>query len=78
MSQFGSDPGSALTVKPQSNIYTLLVGIVIVGLLVTLVLVLHSLLTPVAEGGYGLEFGAIFDPSKLPNEAKGILPAGPK
>lgn len=78
MSQLGSDPGSALTVKPQSNIYTLLVGVAIIALLVTVGVVLHALLTPVAQGGYGLDFGAIFDPGKLPNEAKGILPSGPK
>ena len=75
MSQLGSDPGSALTVKPQSSVYTLLVAIAIVALLVTVVIVLHTLLTPVAQGGYGLEFGAIFDPGKLPKE---IQPAGPK
>ena len=55
--------------------YTLLVAIAIVALLVTVVIVLHTLLTPVAQGGYGLEFGAIFDPGKLPKE---IQPAGPK
>ncbi|MEI7838076.1 MAG: hypothetical protein WCK05_16870 [Planctomycetota bacterium] len=75
MSQFGSDPGSALTVKPQSNIYTLLVAIAIIGLIVTVAIVLNTLLTPVAQGGYGLEFGAIFDPDKL---AKEIHTPGPK
>ncbi|MCY2926808.1 MAG: hypothetical protein NT031_15490 [Planctomycetota bacterium] len=70
-----SDPGSALTVKPQSNIYTLLVAVAIVGLIVTLGVVLHALLTPVAQGGYGLDFGAIFDLDKLPKE---IQPSGPK
>lgn len=55
-----------ITVKPSPDIYTvlLIVGILVIG--VSLGLVLHNLLTPVQEGGYGLEFMAIFDASKLP------------
>jgi hypothetical protein len=72
MSQIASEPGSAVTVTPQSNIYTLLVVIAIVALLVTISVVLHALLTPVEQGGYGLEFGAIFDPGKLPPEIRPV------
>jgi hypothetical protein len=53
----------------------LLVAIAIIGLIVTVAIVLNTLLTPVAQGGYGLEFGAIFDPDKL---AKEIHTPGPK
>lgn len=72
MTQLAGEPGAAITVKPQSNIYTLLVAIAIVALLVTVVVVLYGLLTPVEQGGYGLEFGSLFDPDKLPQEIKPI------
>ena len=73
MSQIAGESGSAVTVKPQSNIYTLLVAIAIVALLVTIVVVLSGLLTPLEKGGYGLEFGALFDPDKFPADP-GIRP----
>jgi len=55
--------------KPQPNIYTLLLILTILALGVTVGIVLYNLLAPV-PGGYGLEFGAMFDPSKLPDAIK--------
>lgn len=52
--------------KPQPNIYTVLVIVAILVLGLTLGLVMNNLLTPVKQGGYGLEFGMLFDHSKLP------------
>lgn len=74
MSQIAREHGPAVTVKPQADIYTLLLIVAIIALGVAVGMVLYNLLTPVAEGGYGLDFGAIFDPSKLPATPKGIRP----
>jgi hypothetical protein len=68
MTQF-SDPGP-VPVKPQSNVYTVLVAIAVIALVVALVIVLNALLTPVDRGGYGLELGQLFDPQKLPEEIR--------
>jgi NhaP-type Na+/H+ or K+/H+ antiporter len=54
-----------LTAKPESNIYTLLLIVAILTLGTIIGFVLYSLLSPVPVG-YGLEFGALFDPTKLP------------
>jgi len=53
--------------RPQPNIYTVLIIVAILILGVTVGLVLNNLLTPTAQGGYGLEFGMLFDHSKLPS-----------
>lgn len=57
--------GPVVQVRPQPNIYTLLLIVAILAVAVTVAVVLYNLLLdpPV---GYGLDFGAIFDSSKLP------------
>ena len=69
MTQANSDQ-PVITVKPSPDIYTvlLIVGILVIG--VSVGLVLHNLLTPAQEGGYGLEFMALFDASKLPEAVR--------
>jgi hypothetical protein len=57
--------GPAIQVKPQPDIYSLLLIVVTVALAVTLVIVMHNLLSPVVRpdgtpGGYGLSFQELF------------------
>jgi hypothetical protein len=59
MSQMpGRNP--VITVKPQPNIYTLLVIVAIIMLAVGLGLVLHNLMVD-----YGLSFSQVFDPRSI-------------
>ncbi len=60
MSQFPQD--GTIQVKPQSNIYTLMMIITILVLSVATGLVLHKLMAPIAEGGYDIPFGDLFGP----------------
>ncbi|HOD81163.1 MAG: hypothetical protein BWX88_02428 [Planctomycetes bacterium ADurb.Bin126] len=55
-----------IKVKPQPNIYTVLIIVAILILGATVGLVMNNLMTPTEKGGYGLEFGMILDHSKLP------------
>jgi energy-coupling factor transporter transmembrane protein EcfT len=53
---------NVVEVKPQANIYTVLVIVALIALIAAAVIVAMNLTTPVAEGGYGLEFGDLFKP----------------
>jgi hypothetical protein len=65
MTQAGQTP--VVEVKPQPNIYTVLLIVAILALAVTLGFVIYNLTTPVADGGYGLSFGELFTgPENLP------------
>ncbi len=55
--------------RPQPDIYTVLLVIAIVAMAATLGIVLWNLLSPPPDG-YGLPFSALFDPSKLPPTAQ--------
>ena len=64
MSQLPSD--GSVQVKPQSNVYTLMMIITILVLSVAIGFVLQKLMAPVAEGGYEIPFGDLFGPVKTP------------
>jgi len=64
MSQLPSD--GTIQVKPQSNIYTLMLIITALVLCVAVGLVMHKLMAPVTGGGYGMELGDIFSPVQTP------------
>jgi len=58
-----------IEVKPEPNVYTVLTLVSVLTLALCLCLCLYRLLQPVESGGYGLEFGQLFDgtlPDKLP------------
>lgn len=68
MSELPSSEGP-VQVKPQSNIYTLLMIVSILALTVTIVLVIRNLMLPVPEGGYGIEsISDIFKPFEIPKK----------
>ncbi len=61
--------GPVVQVKPQPDIYTLMLIVTIIALAVTVAIVLMNLLSPFerpdgSPGGYGLEFGQLFDSLK--------------
>jgi len=56
--------GPVVQVKPQPDVYTVLLIVVIILLAVTIGIVLHNLMAPVESGGYGLGFGDLFQPAK--------------
>jgi hypothetical protein len=56
--------GPVVQVKPQPNVYTVLVIIAAAALVVALVVVLNTLMS--STNGYGMEFGQLFDPWKDP------------
>ena len=64
-----------VSVKPQSDIYTLLVIVAILALAVAIGLTLYDLMSP---EGYNMTFGDIFSPLKdmknLPPEAIEAIP----
>ena len=64
MTQANTD-APTITVKPQPDIYTVLLIVAILVLGVAVGLVLHKLMAA-PPGGYGLSFGALFDCAKLP------------
>lgn len=64
MTQMSS--GSTIRVKPQPNLYTILLMVAILVVGIALGLVLSKLMSPLANGGYGLEFGDIFKPWQKP------------
>lgn len=57
--------GPVVTVKPQPNIYTLLLIVAIVMLGIGLGVVMHNLMA-----NYGLEFGQLFDPGSVIENAR--------
>ena len=54
--------GPVIQVKPQPNVYTIMLIVAVLALGMTVGFVLYNLLTPVADGGYGLKFEEIFKP----------------
>ena len=66
MSQLPSKPDDAIQVKPQSNIYTLMMIITVLVLSVAVGLVMQKLMAPAVEGGYGMLLGDILSPIKPP------------
>ena len=58
--------GPVVEVSPHANIFTVLVLVALIALLVGGFVCFQSLTTPVAEGGYGLEFGQLFYPITKP------------
>ena len=59
-------PSGTIQVKPQSNVYTLMMIITILVLGVAIGFVMHKLMSAPIHGGYGLEFGQIFEPVQAP------------
>lgn len=59
-------PSGTIQVKPQSNIYTIMMIITILVLSVAIGFVMHKLMSPASAGGYGLEFGKLFEPVQVP------------
>lgn len=59
-------PDGPIQVQPQSNVYTLMMIITILVLCVAVGFVMHKLMLPALEGGYGMEFAELFDPVKTP------------
>lgn len=61
-----------IKLKPQPNVYTVLVIVAILVLGLTVGLVLRNLLEPATpeRKGYGLEFNMLLDHSKLPDPVK--------
>ena len=55
---------NVVEVKPDANVYTVLMLITIIVLCVAIVLVGMSLTGDVASGGYGLTVGDMFSPLK--------------
>lgn len=60
MAQFQA--GRVTEVKPQSDVYTVMMVISIVALIVSLAFVIHTLTGSPEAGGYGLTFADIFKP----------------
>jgi hypothetical protein len=59
-------PKGTIQVKPQSSIYTLMMIITILVLCVSVGVVMHKLMSPAIEGGYGMTFGELSDPVQTP------------
>jgi hypothetical protein len=55
-----------IQVKPQSNIYTLMMIITVLVLGVAVGLVIQKLMGSVDQGGYGMTFGEVFGTIKMP------------
>ncbi|MFP4054816.1 MAG: hypothetical protein ACLFV7_13220 [Phycisphaerae bacterium] len=53
-------------VKPQANVYTVLVLVALIALLVGGFVCFQSLTSPVAQGGYGMEVGDLLKPLTEP------------
>ena len=68
-----SGNGPTIEVKPQPDVYTVLLVVSIIALGMTLAMCLQNLLTPLADGGYGLEFGQLLD-GTLPDVLPGVAP----
>ena len=59
-------PDGTIQVEAQSNVYTLMMIITILVLCVTVGLVMHKLMAPAIDGGYGMALGELFSPIKVP------------
>ena len=56
---------SLIRIKPQSNIYTLLIILAVLAMGVTVGIAMWSLMSPTPQG-YGLSFESLFKPFELP------------
>ena len=59
--------GPVIQVKPQPNVYTVLLIVAVLFMAVTVGMVMYNLMSPVSRldgspGGYGLSFGELFKP----------------
>ena len=58
--------GPVVEVKPQPNIYTILLLVAVLALGTTIGFVTHDLLTPLDKGGYEVPFEKVFQPLDEP------------
>lgn len=65
MAQVLQSPEGAPRGRPQANIYTVILIVAILALGTAIGFVLYNLLSPIPDG-YGLDFGALFDPPEVP------------
>lgn len=56
--------GPVVQVKAQPDIYTILMLVAIIAVAVAVVICGMKLTSPVADGGYGLTVGQLFEPLK--------------
>lgn len=61
-----SSRGPVVEVKPQPNVYTILLLVAVMALGTTVGFVMHNLLTPLEKGGYGVPFEKVFKPLDEP------------
>ncbi len=54
--------GPVVEVRPQPNVYTILLLIAIIALGIAVGVCYWKLTSPPAAGGYGMEFGEFFEP----------------
>ncbi|MCP4375897.1 MAG: hypothetical protein GY794_06960 [bacterium] len=59
-------PDGTIQVKPQSNVYTLMMIIATLVLCVAIYFVMNKLMSPAEAGGYGMKFAELFEPVKTP------------
>lgn len=71
MSQFPNAQGPTNEIKPQANVYTVLVFAAILVLGITAGFLIFKMTQPVADGGYGLQFAELFDPLTDPLKGSG-------
>ena len=55
-----TNESQVIEVKPAPDVYTVLLGIVLLVMIVALAVCMHKLMGSVENGGYGLPFKAIF------------------
>jgi len=58
--------GPVLEVKPQPNIYTILLLVAVLALGTTIGFVMQNLLSPLEKGGYEVPFEKVFKPIEEP------------
>jgi hypothetical protein len=52
--------GQVIEVKPAPDVYTVLLGVIVAVLTISVTLSMVKLMKPVEKGGYGLPFKAVF------------------
>jgi hypothetical protein len=65
MTQSASQPPT-VEVRPQPNVYTVMLLVAIIALGVAIAVVMWKLTSSATAGGYGLNVGAMFEPFKNP------------
>ena len=56
-----TNEGQVIEVKPDPDVYTVLMGIVALVMIVAMSLCMYNLMSSVDKGGYGLPFKSIFN-----------------